>query len=149
MPPYNPSKKFCKHRLVTNWIQSSDSEPLSHQTGMPQRLYSVQKICQRAVGLPRSMPKYFKFASYSVYTTSFSVHTASTGRSYIVHAAYTARKKLLQRAHGAHTAFSRDVAFIALKLFLYIFANIVTFLDCSEQFIHQSTCTKQDFQYVY
>ena len=39
------------------------------QTSMPQRLYSILKICQRAVGSPRNTPKDIKFASYSVYTT--------------------------------------------------------------------------------
>ena len=46
---------------------------------MPQRLYSILKTCQRAVGLPRNTPKNIKFASNSVYTTSsqrpYSVHT--------------------------------------------------------------------------
>ena len=45
-------------------------EPLSHQTALPQRFYSVLKPCQHAVGSPRNTPKNIKFASYSVYTTS-------------------------------------------------------------------------------
>jgi len=32
-------------------------KPLSHQTAMPQRLYSVLKTCKRAVGSPRNTPK--------------------------------------------------------------------------------------------
>jgi len=87
----------------------SSVKPLSHQTAMPPRLYSVLKTCQRAVGSPRNTPKHFKFASYSVYTTSsqrpHSVHTMFPQRLYSVHDASTARKQLLQRVHGASTAF--------------------------------------------
>ena len=50
-------------------------------------------ICQRAVGSPRNMSLNIKFGSYSEHPTFLSVHDA-----------LTARKKLLQRAHGAHTA---------------------------------------------
>ena len=32
-------------------------QALSHQTALPQRLYSVLKPCQRAVGTPRNTPK--------------------------------------------------------------------------------------------
>ena len=38
-----------------NW--ASQVKPLSHQTALPQRLYSVLKPCQRAVGSPRNTPK--------------------------------------------------------------------------------------------
>ena len=86
-------------------------KPLSHQTAMPQRVYSVLKTCQRAVGPPRNTPKNIKIASYSVYTTSsqrpYSVHTTFPQRLYSVRDASTACKQLLQRVHGAHTAFSR------------------------------------------
>ena len=86
-------------------------KPLSHQTALPQRLYSVLKPCQRAVGSPRNTPKNIKFVSYSVYTTSsqrpYSVHTTFPQRLYSVHDVFTARKQLLQRVHSAHTARSR------------------------------------------
>jgi len=49
-------------------------KPMSHQTVIPQRLYSVLKPCQHAVGSPRNTPKNIKFVSYSVYTTSSQRH---------------------------------------------------------------------------
>jgi len=60
-------------------------------------------ICQRAVESPRKkkLPV-----------------TASTQRPYSVHDALTARKKLLQRAHGAHTAL-----IAVFYLFLYFQQN--------------------------
>ena len=75
---------------------------------MPQRLYSVLKPCQRAVGSPKNTPKNTKFASYNVYTTSSqrpcSVYTTFPQRLYSVHDVFTARTQLLQRVHGARTA---------------------------------------------
>jgi len=74
-------------------------QPLSHQTAMPQRLYSVLKTCQRAVGSPGTTPENIKFAGCSVYTTSsqhpYNVHTTYSQRLYSVHDTYTARKQLL------------------------------------------------------
>ena len=96
-------------------------KPLSHQTAMPQRLYNVQKPCQRAVVSPRNTPKNIIIFSYSVYTTSsqrpYSVHATFPQRLYSVHDVFTARKQFLQRvnsaltarthrSHGAHTASS-------------------------------------------
>jgi len=51
-------------------------KPLSHQTAMPQRLYSVLKPCQRAVGSPRNTPKISNFTTFflfffSTYRTQF------------------------------------------------------------------------------
>jgi len=72
-------KTICNQSLISlnnNFTQSSRTQniltlkPLSHQTAMPQRLYSVLKPCYHAVGSPRNMPKNIKFASYSMYTTS-------------------------------------------------------------------------------
>jgi len=84
-------------------------KPLSHQTAMPQRLYSVLKTCQRTVGSQGNMSKIIKFASNSVYTMSsqrsYSVHTMFPQHPYNVHDASMAGKKLLQRVHGAHTTF--------------------------------------------
>jgi len=119
--------------------------PLSHQTALPQRLYSVLKPCQLAVGSPRNTPKNIIFASYSVYTTSSqrpnSVHMTFPQRLYSVHNVFPARKQLLQRvhcahtarsrrAHGAHTTFSRRAhsvlkAIIAFKIF-YFFIFILS-----------------------
>jgi len=61
-------------------------EPLSHQTAMPQRLYSVLKPCQRAVGSPL---KHLKISNLSVIACTqrpHSVPTASTRRSHSVFA---------------------------------------------------------------
>ena len=109
-------------------------KPLSHQTAMPQHLYSVRKPCQRAVGSPRNTPKISNI-SYSVYTTSsqrpYSVYTTFPQRLYSVHDVFTARKQLLQRVHGAHTEFSRCahsvltaiIAFLIFYLFIFILSN--------------------------
>jgi len=55
---------------------------------------------QRSKTMPARCGIAAKFASYSVYTTS-------SKRPYSVHDLFTARKQLLQRVHGAHTASSR------------------------------------------
>ena len=60
---------------------------MSHQTAMSQ-----QKICYRAVGAPRNMPQNINLPV-----------TACTQRPYSVHGTLTARKKLLQPGHGAHS----------------------------------------------
>jgi len=69
---------------------------------MPQRLCSVLKTCQRAVGLPQNTPKNIKFASYSMYTTSSqrhnSVHTTFPQHLYSVFTECT------KRAHSVLTA---------------------------------------------
>ena len=92
-------------------ILSNLLKPMSHQTALPQRLYSALKPCQRAVGSPRNTRKNIKCVSYSVYTTSsqrpYSVHTTFPQRLYSVHDVFTARKQLVQRVHSAHTAFSQ------------------------------------------
>jgi len=101
-------------------------KPLSHQTALPQRLYSVLKPCQRAVGSPRNTRKNIKFVSYSVYTTSsqrpHDVPTASLQRPLRFHSAQAVAAACSQRAYGAHTAFSRRAhsvltAIIAFKIF--------------------------------
>ena len=82
-------------------------KPLSHQTALPQRLYSVLKPCQRALGSPRNTPKNIKFVSYSVYTTSsqrpYSVRTASTRRS---HSVFRASMTFSQRASSCCSVFT-------------------------------------------
>jgi len=102
-PRFNIWKPQCSNKGALNAVK-----PLSHQTVIPQRLYSVLKTCHRAVWSPRNTPKHIKFASYSVYTTSsqrpYSVHTTFPLRRYGVHDASTARKQLLQCVHGALTA---------------------------------------------
>ena len=108
-----PYKMNTLHCMMTcnSFARHYDLKPLSHQTAMPQRLYSVLKPCQRAVGSPRNTPENIKFVSYSVYTTSsqrpYSVHTTSPQRLYSVHDVFTAHKQWLQRVHSAHTARSR------------------------------------------
>jgi len=93
-------------------------KPLSHQTALPQRLYSVLKPCQRAVGSPRNTPKTSNLPVVACTQRLHSVPTASTQRSHGVFTAsitfsqrassccsvFTARTR---RAHGAHTTFSR------------------------------------------
>jgi len=60
----------------------------------------LQKICQRAVGTPRNMPK----ISNVPVTASLQHHTTFLQRPCRIHDALTARKKLQQRAHDPHTA---------------------------------------------
>jgi len=79
-------------------------KPLSHQTALPQRLYSVLKPCHRAVGTPRNTPKISNVQVIACTQRPHSVPTASSRRS---HSVFTARKQLLQRVYGAHTARSR------------------------------------------
>jgi len=133
---------FIYRQVVCHYYQSihihgqdGDIKPLSHQTALPQRLYSVLKPCQRAVGSQRNTPKNIKFVSYSVYTTSsqrpYSVHTTFPQRLYSVHDVFTARKQWLQRVHSAHTASSRRAhsvltAIIAFKIFYLFFLFWVT-----------------------
>ena len=72
---------FC-HRDIPTIHNGCCVKPLSHQTALPQRLYSVLKPCHRAVGSPRNTPKIHKCTSYSVYTTSsqrpYSPHDVPT-----------------------------------------------------------------------
>ena len=128
---------ILKFRFRVKIIKREFIKPLSHQTAMPQRLYSVLKPCQRAVGSPRNTPQNIKFASYSVYMCVLTASlqrphdapTASVQRPWrfysaqavAVYGAHTARS---WRAQGVHTAFSRRAhsvltAIIAFKFFLF------------------------------
>jgi len=82
---------------------------------MPQRLYSVLKTCQRAVGLLRNMPKNIKFASYSMYTTSsqrpHNVPTAACSRC--AQSVPTAFSLRAQRSHGDYS--------VSIILLIYYF----------------------------
>ena len=95
------------HLLFMLNVEHVYVKPHSHKTAMPQRLYSVLKPCQRAVGSPQNTPKNIKFVSYSVYTASsqrsYIVYMTFPQRLYSVHDVFTARKQLLQRVHGTHT----------------------------------------------
>ena len=71
------------------------SKAPSNQTTMSQRLNSVLKTCQRAVGSPRKKSKNIKFNI---------VYTTSSQASYRVHTTFPQRKELLQRVHAALTA---------------------------------------------
>jgi len=117
--------------------RNTNSKPLSHQTAMPQRLYSVLKPCQRAVVSPRNKPKISNLSVIVCTQRPHSVPTASTQRSHSVFttsmtfsqrarsccSVFTARTR---RAHGALTAFSRRAhsdltAIIAFKMFYYFY----------------------------
>jgi len=119
---------------------------VSHQTAMPQRLYSVLKPCQRAVGSPwntpnisylsviactqrhHSVPTASTRRSLSVFTASmpFSQRTRSwcsvfTARTRRAHGAHTART---QRSHGAHIASSRRFERLRFfTFFIFILSN--------------------------
>jgi len=96
---------------VYSWIvcvyHLNTLKPLSHQTAMPQRLYSVLKPSQRAVGSPRNTPKISNLSVIACTQRHHSVHTTFPQRLYSVHDVFTARKQLLQRVHSAYTARSR------------------------------------------
>ena len=88
-------------------------KPLSHQTAMPQGLYSVLKTCQRTVGSPQNISKNIKFTSYSVNTTSsqhpYSVHMTFPQHLYSVHDASNGTRSCCsvftahsQRSHCDH-----------------------------------------------
>jgi len=132
-------------------MQDINVKPLSHQTAMPQRLYSVLKPRQRAVESPRNTPKISNLSVIACTQRHHSVPTAPTRRSHSVHDVFTACKQLLQRAHSAHTthtAFSRRAhtvltAIIAFKMFylvyflfgVTVFANIVIYFYFSKQIV--------------
>jgi len=100
-------------------------KPLSHQTAMPQCLYSVLKTCQRAVGRRKLRLKISNLPEIAFTQRPRSVPTASTQR---LHSVFKASMRLLyaqevaaacsRRAagkltapspptHSAHTEFSR------------------------------------------
>jgi len=67
------SIKLISIAWVTHCIENNytimNLKPLSYQTAMLQRLYSVLKVCLCTVGSPRNI-KQIKLTSYSVHTTS-------------------------------------------------------------------------------
>ena len=89
-------------------VKAYQDSPLCIRSAPVTRLYSVLKTCQRAVWSLGNTSKNIKFDSNSVYMTSSNRHnrvnTTFPHHIYSVHDASTARKKLLQRVHGAHTA---------------------------------------------
>ena len=110
------------------------TKPLSHQTAMPQRLYSVLKTCQRAVGSPRNMHKNINLPVIACTQRPHSVPTVST-RS---HRVFTASMTLLsaqavaaacsRRAQGSHGDFS--LSFLLIYYFEQpYFANIVIYFQ--------------------
>jgi len=120
--------------MANNSLLGFSLKPLSHQTAMRQRLYSVLKPCQRAVGSPLNTPKISNLPVIACTQRPHSVPTASTLRSHSVFTAsltfsqrassccsvFTARTR---RAYGAHTAFSRRAhsvltAITAFKIYL-------------------------------
>jgi len=100
-----------KWRLVLRHMRESELrqisqvrvKPLSHQTALPQRLYSVLKACQRAVGSPRNTPKISKFSVIACTQRPHSVPTASTRRS---HSVFTASMTFSQRASSGCSVFT-------------------------------------------
>ena len=96
----------------------SKVKPLSHQTALPQRLYSVLKPCQRAVGSPLNTPIISNLPdiactrrSHSVPTASLQrphdVPTASLQRPWRFYSAQAVAAACSRRAHGALTARTR------------------------------------------
>jgi len=124
--PLQCTGKFLLKSLLSLSYLNKYLKPLSHQTAITQRLYSVLKPCQHAVGSPRNMiyDKNIKFISKSVYTTSSQrphhVPTASLQRPWRFHSSQAVAAACSQRAHGAltvctkrshsaHTAFSQQL----------------------------------------
>jgi len=78
------------------------TKPLSHQTAMPQCLYSVLKTCQRAVGSLRNTPKISNFV-IACTRRPHSVHTVYTRRS---HSVFIASMTLLPRTRSYCSVFT-------------------------------------------
>ena len=106
-------------------------KPLSHQTAMLQRMNSVQKICQRALGSPRNMHKTSNLPVTACTQRPNSVPTASTWRS---HRVLTASMALLRRERSCcsvlmarkRRAYSvHSVEGFILLIFCYILSNTI------------------------
>jgi len=78
-------------------------KPLSHQTALPQRLYSVLKPCQLAVGSPRNTRRISNLSVIACTQRPHSVPTASTRRS---HSVFTAFMTFSQRASSCCSVFT-------------------------------------------
>ena len=78
-------------------------KPLSHQTALPQRLYSVLKPCQRAVRSPRNTRRISNLSVIACTQRPHSVPTASTRRS---HSVFTASVTFSQRASSCCSVFT-------------------------------------------
>jgi len=86
---------------LEQWL--SYVKPLSHQTAMPQRLYSVLKPCQCAVGSSRNTPKMSNLSVIACTQRPHSVPTASTRRSQSV---FTASMTFSRRASSCCSVFT-------------------------------------------
>jgi len=124
-------------------LNDQSLKPLSHQTAMPQRLYSVLNTYTLVSTLWGRREIRLKYQICHLQRIH-SVLTACLQRPHDVPVASTARKQLLQRVHGALTArtqcaYSVFTAIIAFKIFLLIllpyFANIVINFQFSKQFV--------------
>jgi len=108
---YQKLKGECKYSQISiinnNKYQlgfcDDDLNPLSHQTSMPQRLYSVLKPCQLAVGSPLNTPLISNLPVIACTQRPHSVPTASTRRSNSV---FTASMTFLQRASSCCSVFT-------------------------------------------
>ena len=79
-------------------------KPLSHQTALPQRLYSV---LNQVTALWERSEIRLKISNLQVIACTQRPHSVPTASSRRSHSVFTARKQLLQRVYGAHTARSR------------------------------------------
>jgi len=93
---------YC-YQIVCQSSRGFFFKPLSHQTAMPQRLHSVLKSCQRAVGSPRNTPKISNLSVIGCTQRPHSVPTASTRRS---HSVFTASMTFSQRASSCCSVFT-------------------------------------------
>ena len=81
---FKKTKFLSNYFLKTNCTEQLSTSmflyiyPLSHQTAMPQHLYSVLKTCQRAVGSPQNMPKISNLPVKACTQRPQSTPTAST-----------------------------------------------------------------------
>ena len=101
-------------------------KPLLHKTAIPQRLYVAFRKSVSALWGRREICLKYQICQLQ---RPYSVHSTYPQRPYSVHDALTARKKLLQHAHGAHTAFSRRSKRLWGFTYFYILSN--TFLQIS------------------
>jgi len=111
---------------------------LSHQTAMPQRLYGVLKICQRAVGSPQNTSKISNLPVIACTQRPHIVPTVFTRRS---HSVYIASMALLRccsvfKAHSqrAHSVLTAIIAFkTVFTYFFFILSNL--FCEQSDIFL--------------
>jgi len=118
-------------------------KPLSHQTAMPQRLYSVLKTCQRAVGTPRNS---LKISNLPVIACTQSPHSVPSAPTRRFHSVFVAPMTLLRHTKSccsvftvrSRRAFSVLTAIIEFNIFsfFHILSNhILVSFGFSKQFV--------------